>query len=79
LWRFVALYSGATVPDFHGVPFYLIAKRGGPNAATAISKNGIDSGPFAVFAKKKVRPKKGDAANGNSYVTWARSYGILSQ
>jgi hypothetical protein len=25
MWEFVARYSGATVPDFHGVPCHLIA------------------------------------------------------
>jgi hypothetical protein len=28
LWEFVARYSGATVPGFHGVPRHLIAIQG---------------------------------------------------
>jgi hypothetical protein len=32
LWKFVSCYSGATVPDFHGVPRRLDADGGMPRA-----------------------------------------------
>jgi hypothetical protein len=55
-WEFVARYSGATVPDFHGVPRHLIAIK--MNSRSSVSKSVFVLDLRARIARKISMPGK---------------------
>ena len=57
LWELVIRYSGATVPDFHGVPCHRTVFRAG--LCPPLSKNG----DWLRFPRPEAKEKKGRRAN----------------